>query len=59
VPLDKSPVTNMGLKGSPCKKKGPFGSDDQGPSSAMISITEGSMVRLSLPLPADGMHGKE
>ena len=41
------------------KKKGPFGSVGQGPLSAMISTTEGSKVRLALPLPADGMHGKE
>lgn len=50
---------NGGLGVSPRKKKGLFGSPDQDPLSAMILITEGSMVQLALPLLVDGMHGKE
>jgi hypothetical protein len=57
--LDVSPIANGGLEGSLRKKKGLFGSTDQGPPSAMISITEGSMVQLTLPLSVDGMRGKE
>jgi hypothetical protein len=56
TPLDGSSVMNSGSLG---KKKGPFGSEDRDPLSAIISVTKGSVVWLSLPLPVDRMHGKE